>query len=253
MGRNEVRPLALAGIAMVVAFFGPWLDFFGLVQASGLDLATSSGAGWKRHLLWLYPVGGATLATLAWRADARARAFAFFLGGAVVALALYDTASSLAQNVRYGCWITIGGALVAFACGLTRGDRGWSVVGGALILIGFFLPWLGEGRGAMSGWDLARLAHAPDPLPSPKWLYLIPLLGVTAALSGVTAGARGRIVSVIAGAAVIGVLAFLYIRTLNMVLGWGAWLTLLSGLASLAGALLLTASRRRLTPAARPC
>jgi hypothetical protein len=247
MERNGVvRSLwTVCGFAMVVAFFAPWVDFFGLAHASGLALATSDDGGWKRHLLWMYPAGGAALALFALRGDGRARNVAVLLGGAVVGLAIYDTASGLVDNLRYGAWLTVGGAIIAAACGLTKGDRAWSVIGGALVVIGFFLPWLGDGRAALSGYDLAQLSTAPDPLPSPKWLYLVPLLGALAAFSAFTA--RGRILSLVGGAGVLGLLAYLYLQSLNMVLGWGAWLTFLAGVGALAGALLVTShvGRRR--------
>ncbi len=244
MGTNSVKPLAIIGIAMVIGFLGPWVDFFGLVQASGYDLATDDNGGWKRHVLWLFPLGGAGLAYLAIRGDLRARAAAFLLGTAVVGLALYDTASDLAEHLRYGAWITVGGALVAFASGLTKGDRAWSVIGGALVVIAFFLPWLGDGRHALSGFDLARLPHSPDPLPSPKWLYLVPLFGGLAAASAFVPQARARLLSLVGGAGVLAVLVFLYLRTLNMVMGWGVWLTLASGVAALLAGIALSAGPR---------
>jgi hypothetical protein len=240
---NKVKPFAIAGVAMVIAFFGPWIDFFGYIQASGYDLATADRGNWKQHLLWLYPLGGAAIAYLAFRGDPRTRSAAFLLGGAVVGLALYDTVTDLADALRYGAWITIGGSLIAFASGLTKGDRAWAVAGGALVLIGFFLPWLGEGRHAMSGFDLARLPHSPDPLPSPKWLYLVPLFGGIAAASAFVAQSQGRLLAIIGGAGALGVLVFLYLRTLNMMMGWGIWVTLLAGLAMLVGAALLQTPR----------
>jgi hypothetical protein len=220
----------------VVAFFAPWVDWFGYVQQSGFDLATS-GSGWKRHLLWLYPLAGAALAAAGWRGDARTRNLAFLVGGAVIGLAIYDVADGMAESLRYGAWITVGGAVVALATGLLRGDRGWSAIGGALVLIGFFLPWLG----ALSGWDLAHLDAAPDPLPSPKWLYLVPALGMIAAASSVSP--RGRLASALAGAGVLALLGYLYFRTATATVGWGAWLTLAAGATALVGGVLLAPRR----------
>lgn len=225
------RLLVPVGVAMVVAFFAPWIDLYGMVTASGWDLATQDHGNWKRHLLWLYPAGGALLAAAASRGPAHAkdaRALAVLIGAAVIGLALYDTLSGL----RYGALITVGGAVAAVASVASK-DRAWAVGAGALVVIGFFLPWVGEHGMTASGWDLARIPALPDELglPSPKWLYLVPILGVTAALSGLVSGTRAP--AAICGLGILLVLGYVYLRTVNMIVGWGAWMTLGSGLAAL--------------------
>jgi hypothetical protein len=224
------RLLVPVGLAMVVAFFAPWIDLYGMVSASGWDLATQDHGNWKRHLLWLYPAGGAALAAVAAGGASRARdarALGVLVGAAVIGLALYDTLSGL----RYGALITVAGAVGAVASVASK-DRGWAVGAGVLVLIGFFLPWVGE-RGAMSGLDLARIDTLPDAfgLPSPKWLYAVPVLGAAAAAGG--AIATNRAVPALAGLGILLVLGYVYLRTVNVFIGWGAWMTLGGGLAAL--------------------
>lgn len=225
------RLLVPVGVAMVVAFFAPWIDLYGLVTASGWDLATQDHGSWKRHLLWLYPAGGALLAAAAAGGAKHAkdaRALGVLVGATVVGLALYDTLSGL----RYGALFTVGGAVGAVASVMSK-DRAWAIGAGALVVIGFFLPWVGDHGHTASGWDLARLPALPDELglPSPRWLYLVPILGVVAALSGLVAGTRAP--AALAGLGILLVLAYVYLRTVNLIVGWGAWMTLGSGLAAL--------------------
>ena len=104
---TKAKPLALVGIVMVIAFFGPWIDVLGRVKLSGWALAHEPMLGWKRHVLWAYPAGGAALALAAWRGAASARTLALALGVFVVGLALYRTFDGLVASLRYGAWLTI--------------------------------------------------------------------------------------------------------------------------------------------------
>lgn len=237
---SGARSLAIAGSLLVIAFFGPWLDVLGLVQASGWDLATSPALGWQRHAAWACPAGGAALAWASIGRVGLARRLAIGLGGLVVAVAAYHLAGGLVEILRAGAWLVLGGATVALVAGASEPRRAWAMLAGVAVIAGFFLPWVGEGRAALSGFDLARLAESPpgSGLPPPSWLFLIPLLGATATLAALTA--RTRRGAVLAGAGVLVVVAYLYLRLVDAVLGWGAWLTLAAAAFALVAALLLT-------------
>jgi hypothetical protein len=228
------RALAGAGVLLVVAFFGPWLDLLGLVRASGWALAREESLGGQRHLLWLAPAGGALLAGLALRGRREARAAALAVGLFVVGLAVYQVLDGLVESLRYGAWLTILGAVAVIVGAASPRHRGAVMVAGVAVIAGFFLPWLGQGRLALSGFDLARLEGAAG-LLAPSWLFAIPVLGAAATLAALAE--RTRRISLLAGA---GVLAYLYVASLNLFLGWGAWLTL----AAAAAAALLAAPRR---------
>jgi hypothetical protein len=236
-----MRSLSIAGAMLVVAFFGPWIDVLGLVQVSGWDLAREEMVGWKRHLLWLYPAGGLALAWTAWQGDRAARGVALAVGVFVVGLAAYHVFDGLVETLRYGAWLTIVGAAVAIAGGASPQRRSWALVAGAMVIGGFFLPWLGDSRFSMSGFDLARLEAPPSELglPSPSWLFLIPILGAGATLAALTE--RSRRGAIVAGAGVLAVLAYLYIRGASLFLGWGAWLTLAAGACALIMSLIVAA------------
>lgn len=235
---RNVRWLAPAGILMVVGFFGPWIDLFGLVTMSGYELARETPLGWDRHLLWLFPLGGAALAATALAGSRSARALALLAGAGVVTLVGWTVMSDL----RYGAWLTVLGAVVALIGGCGKDHRAGAFVGAVMIVVGFFLPWVSDGGATLSGFDLARL----DPpeglgLPSPAWLYLVPAFGVAALAASLSPKARGLAVAAAVG--VLGVLAYVYLRTASLFLGWGVWTTLGAGL--VAPLLLVLASRRR--------
>ncbi|MCB9559325.1 MAG: hypothetical protein H6708_02825 [Kofleriaceae bacterium] len=237
------RALGFVGIAMVVAFFAPWIDLLGHVKMSGFELARTAELGWKRHLLWLYPVGGAAMAYAAFTGE-RVRGIALLVGGAVVGLAAYDVVSGMFDSLRYGAWTTIVAAAGAIAIGAARGDRGWGAIAGALVVAGFFLPWFGGGGVTVSGYDLARLPSPPRGLglPSPAWLFAIPVAGGAIMLGSIARRTRGLLIG--GGAVVLLVLSYLYVRTANLFVGWGAWLTLACGGAALIGALAARSARR---------
>jgi len=241
-GTQAIRPLAVVGITLVVAFFGPWIDVLGHFKASGWDLAREAAFGWKRHVLWLYPASGLALAFTAWRSDPRARGVALAIGLFVVGLALYRTAHGMIEVLRYGAWLVIAGAVAAIAAAATD-KRELAMLAAVTVIAGFFLPWIGAGREAVSGFDLARLGSAPEGLglPSPSWLFVVPLLGAIATLASLAAPTRRG--AVLAGAGILLALAYLYIRTINLVVGWGVWLTLVAGAVALLGALLVPGNR----------
>jgi hypothetical protein len=247
---TKAKPLAIAGIVMVIAFFGPWIDVLGRLKLSGWTLAHEPMLGWKRHVLWAYPAGGLALALAAWRGAASARTLALALGVFVVGLALYRTFDGLVASLRYGAWLTIAAAVAVIAAG-ARGQRESAMLAGVVVIAGFFLPWVGRDLASMSGFDLARLASPPAGLglPSPSWLFVVPLLGAVATLASLTA--RTRRAAILAGAGILVVLAYLYVRTVNLFVGWGAWLTLAAGAAALLGVLL--ARPAPLTPVSRRC
>lgn len=128
----------------------------------------------------------------------------------VIAAASVVIAWDLLAHLRYGAWVTIAGAVIALATGLVKGDRVWSLIGGALVVIGFFLPWLWTSSGdeypvSFSGWDLAHL-------PELTLLYLVPVLGGLAVLGAFATETRARLLSLAGGAATLALLAFVYVH-----------------------------------------
>lgn len=234
--------LAITGAAMVAAFFLPWIDLLG-ETLTGFELARDAALGGKRHLLWLCPLGGAAVALAAVSRASSLRALALVVGGGVVGFVAWQVGGGLIRSLHHGAWMTILGASAAIATAAARGGRGWTALAGAVAVLGFFLPWLGSHGVTVTGLDLARLPAAPAELglPSPAWLYLVPVAAAVAALSALSP--RTHAGAIAGGAIVLAVLAYLYLRVYSFFLGWGAWLTLAAAAALLLGGLALLATR----------
>lgn len=220
---------------MIGAFFLAWIND----GTSGLSLAWD-GERW----LFLSPIaGGALVAAAASRASYTR--LAAVVAGVVVA---GDVGYELMKGVFHGgldLWLMLGGALVVLA-GVPDKNKSLRVVGGIAVLVGFFAPWT-ESTFSMLTSEAADFARMMG--ISVRVLWLIPLAGVGAIISG---GAGGKKLAVASGLGVFGALMWMIGSVANMVLAWGAWMTLgASAIALVVGVLAPGASAPASQPAAK--
>lgn len=201
--------LTVVGAVMFGAFFLAWV----VDGTSGLGLAWD-GERW----LFLAPVAGVAL-TAAAASGASYTRLAAVVAGVVVA---GDVGYELMKGVFHGgldLWLMLGGAIVVLA-GASEKNKGLRAVGGIAVLAGFFAPWTESTFSLLTG-DAAEFARMMG--ISVRVLWLIPLAGVGAIASSAVGGKKLAIAS---GLAVFGALMWMIGSIANMVLAWGAWMTL---------------------------
>ncbi len=235
------QALAVPGILLVVAFFLPWLDIAGVVGASGYDIATSGGPT-THYLYWLVPILGALLAATALADSKSARSVALLVGGLVVGTVLYYMGKLAIFGMSWGLWMVIAGCISLIGLAIANKVEGMAFPS-LLVIAGFFLPWVTR-DGSFASWGATGFDMARAPVPfelgllSPKMAYLVPVGGLAAMLGSIVArGRAGRILGGGAGILVLGWLGYLILRTVGFLSGWGLWLTIAGGTASLVMAL----------------
>jgi hypothetical protein len=214
--------LLAIGVALIACFFAPWIDIAGQLTLSGWYLANHDSAR-----LFVVPALGAVIAVLAATRARQAQAAAVVASLLIVGFTAYHLVRGVLHLELGGLGIIVGGALAIAGTGDKR--RWLAALGGAVAVVGFFLP-LGEG-GPIA--DKLGITLAP--------LWAIPA-GALIAIAAVAAGARGKVMAPLGGVAVL--LGFFWFlgSLVNLVAGWGAWGTLGAGLA--AGVVALVAPRR---------
>lgn len=112
--------IAIAGVALVLGFFLPWISFGGL-GASGWFFARNSSAS---AFIWLVPVGGLAMVGTAVTGSRHARLTSAAVGLALVGYAVVKTVYSFFATTGLGLWLVIGAALAALALPLlSRSER----------------------------------------------------------------------------------------------------------------------------------
>jgi hypothetical protein len=236
--RLSASALAVPGIALVVAFFMPWIDVLGAIGASGYDLATADGGSSKQLLLWASPILGAVLAFTALADSKSARSAGLVAGLAVIGPTFYYLGKAMMFGTSWGLWMVVAGAIAMIAMSLANKPDNmlWPA---AMVVAGFFLPWTTKDSSfaswGMTGFDIARLPSSPLDLglPSPKLGYLVPIAGLAAGLAVLLRGKAARTLGTICGVAVLGWLAWFIGKGLSFFTGWGLWLTIGAGAAAL--------------------
>jgi len=228
--------LALAGGAIVLGFFLPWIDL-GPLSASGLDYARHGAAlhqlrgggdgGWFRHAAWLFPIAGAALLVAGLWLPRLGRWLALGVGLAMIAWIAAVTGKTLVLALSWGGWVELACAAALVVAGLT-GARTLAAAAGAVAAMGFLFPWYQHA----SGYDIARIASRGLHLRLGELAYFAIVGGVL----GIVASNRRplrRGLALAAGALVAIATLTLYAAVADVVLGLGAWLTILGSTAAL--------------------
>jgi hypothetical protein len=239
---TEYRWLFIPGAIMIVAFFLPWIDVLGRLGLSGYQIATASGELADRSA-WTPAIAGLAIIVSTFLSN-RAVRRAGLLGGLAIVLPVgYQVGALLLHVTSYGLWLVVAGAIALLVASLSEKPL-TRLLGGALIVAGFFLPWL-VSRGTIthgqtfSAFEIARTTSELDLDgygPSAIWFWVLPAAGVAGLASGIL-GARGRFLSATGGLATLAVIGYVFVTSMNMFVGWGAWLTVAAGFAALGIAL----------------
>lgn len=224
--------LVVTGVVLIAAFFAPWIDVGGELELSGWWLADH-----EFTRLFLVPALGAAIVLAG---VTRSRYLP--LVGAIAALAIVGTTAYYTVrsvfHLELGALLALVGGAVALA-GISPQRRGLRALGGAVALAGFFMAWAGDA----SGYEIVR---ADDPALDALGLNFAPVWAVPAgallAIAGVF-GKRGGALAGLGGAAILGGLLWFLGSLVNLVAGWGAWVTLGAGV--VAGATSLVAARSK--------
>ena len=116
--------LVAIGVAAVVAFFLPFLDLGGLIQASGFDVLVGDGASWTLRLALLgLPVGGLALIVAGATGSPRARLAALAFGGGVYGYLGVQLVRAFFATTGVGLWLTLLAAAAALGVALFTKSR----------------------------------------------------------------------------------------------------------------------------------
>jgi hypothetical protein len=125
MNRSSTRLwIGIAGAALLVGFFLPWLDT-GFGSASGLQIVRgTTGASLWRFMMLLAPAGGLAMIAFAlgdrWKA---ARMTSLVTGAALVVYGAVQTVRLFFGVTGIGLWLVIGGAAAAALVPLLTSER----------------------------------------------------------------------------------------------------------------------------------
>lgn len=112
--------IGAAGLALIVAFFLPWLTLNEeLARYSGLDILLKGGpAGSGRVLIAMVPVVGLAMMGGAWVSRKVAMGVGLVAGLLVLAASFWQTLMLLTDTIGTGLWVVAIAALVAIAAGM---------------------------------------------------------------------------------------------------------------------------------------
>lgn len=118
------KALVATGVAAVVAFFLPFLDLGGLIQASGFDVLVGEGASWTLRLALLaLPVGGVALIVAGATGSPKARLTALAFGGGVYGYLGFQLVRAFFATTGVGLWLTLLAAAAALGVALFTKKR----------------------------------------------------------------------------------------------------------------------------------
>lgn len=125
MGAGGRLAAGLAGAALLIGFFLPWLDVGGLLgagQASGFDMVLKAdGFSVLRAALTAIPVAGAVLAAAALKGGVLAARVSLLVGLALLGFGVYQVGKSFLSVTGPGLWLVIGATLAAIVAPLASG------------------------------------------------------------------------------------------------------------------------------------
>jgi hypothetical protein len=114
--------LVITGIAAVVAFFLPFIDLGGLIQASGWDLLTGDNVGLFNRLFMLaLPVGGIAMIATGAMNHPNARWVGFAFGAGIYGYLGFQLVRTFLATTGIGLWVTL--AAAAIAVGVALGSK----------------------------------------------------------------------------------------------------------------------------------
>ena len=120
MQTRSHKLLAAAGAAALAAFFLPFLDLAGLVQASGWDIVTADGTSWTTRLLFAaLPLGGLTMLVGGLSGGRRARLAGAAFGLGVFGYLGFQLVRAFVATTGLGLWLTMGAAALGLAAALS--------------------------------------------------------------------------------------------------------------------------------------
>ncbi|MEM9195562.1 MAG: hypothetical protein AAGF12_40725, partial [Myxococcota bacterium] len=103
--------LVIGGLASVVAFFLPFIDLGGMIQASGWDILTKDGVEWNIRLAMLaLPLGGLALVFSGLSASRRSRLVGFVFGASVYGYLAFLVIRAFLATTGVGLWVTLAAA-----------------------------------------------------------------------------------------------------------------------------------------------
>jgi hypothetical protein len=238
--RPVTTAFILAGVALIAAFFAPWIGVAG-ESVSGWFIASE-----VKTWLFVIPLSGALLALAAASGSRYTRLIAVAAGLAVTG----DIVVNVLDGVLHGgadTWLLLGGA-GAILAGIADQRRSLRAIGGLAVLLGFFAPWSDSSMFAALtddglGGDLIDALGV-----SFRVLWAIPAAGVLAIGAGFVGKPIGRKLAAGAGIAVYAAFVWAIGSLANVFLAWGAWTTLVASTLALVLGLLAPG---RSNPAAR--
>jgi hypothetical protein len=222
---NQLVRSALIAIGCVLAgaFFVPWVDVGG-DTASGWWIASN-----VKHWLFLVPLSGLALAGAAASRSHYTRLAAVVAGVLVAGDVGWNIMRDMVR-ADADLWLMLGGAVIVLA-GVAEERRLLRAVGGLAALLGFFAPWSSHSLYAALTDEMIHFVIALG--VSVKVLWLIPVAGGLAVVSAGIRGPNGKRLAAASGIAIAGSLVWVIGSTANLILGWGAWLTLGASTAAL--------------------
>jgi hypothetical protein len=125
MTRQSANKLLVGvGIAAVVAFFLPFIDFGGLIQASGFDVLVGDNVTWTVRLALLaLPIGGLALIVAGATDSPKARLTALAFGGGVYGYLGFQLVRAFFATTGIGLWLTLAAAATALGVALFTKNR----------------------------------------------------------------------------------------------------------------------------------
>ena len=111
--------MGIAGIALVVGFFMPWIDLAGLVSVSGWDLVRDDHISLgTRAVIALCPVAGAALAFAAFGGSRNAAKVSIAAGLGVLGYTGFKVAYTFAKITGWGLWMVLAAGAIALVVGM---------------------------------------------------------------------------------------------------------------------------------------
>jgi hypothetical protein len=217
LSRWSLSVLSVVGCVLVGAFFLAWVDFGG-ARLSGLWLAWE-----EKPWLFLVPLSGGFLAWAAATKSPMTRLAAVAAGLLVAGDETWSFLRDVVLGSGLDMMLIFGGSALVLA-GAAGHRRNLRLAGGIAALAGFFAPWDHDSLFRVLTSDLADFAHAFG--INVKIMWLIPVAAIAAISSSASASVANRRLALASGAIIGGSVIWSIGSAANLVMAWGAWLTL---------------------------
>lgn len=118
-----------------------------------------------------------------------------------------------------------------------KNQRTLITIAGAVLVLGFFLPWIDIGGFGISGWGFARNTAMSS------FIWLVPIGGLAMLITGATGSKHARLTSAVVGASLVGYAVVKTVHSFFATTGIGLWMIIVGALAALAIPLLSRSER----------